>query len=83
MADGRNNRNNGWYAPTILDSNFYTQTAPLVVDNEFRNCVGDLQHLYHQQYNGDPVMQLSQDWLGYLNGVENFLPLDGQANFST
>jgi hypothetical protein len=42
--------------------------SPLAVDNEFLHCFDDLQHLYDQQQLEDPVMHLSQDWLGYLNG---------------
>ncbi|KFY84848.1 hypothetical protein V500_08949 [Pseudogymnoascus sp. VKM F-4518 (FW-2643)] len=82
-----NSDGTAWYDPAarLIDQGqgLYTQTSPLAVDNEFRNCFGDLQHLYHQQYNGDPVMQLSQDWLGYLDGFDNFLPMGEQAGFAS
>jgi len=45
--------------------------ANLAVDNEFLHCFDELQHLYNHQQIEDPVMHLSQDWLGYLG------PLDG------
>lgn len=81
------NDGTAWFDPAARligqGQGFSTQTSPLAVDNEFRNCFGDLQHLYHQQYNSDPVMQLSQDWLGYLDGFDNFLPMEEQAGFAS
>lgn len=80
-----NNDSTTWYDPAarLVDQGqmFHAQTSPLAVDNEFRNCFSDLQNLYYQQYNGDPVMQLSQDWLGYLDGFDNLLPMGEQAGF--
>jgi hypothetical protein len=41
------------------------------VDTEFLHCFDDLQQLYNMQQIEDPIMELSQDWLGYLgNGSE-------------
>lgn len=65
-----NQSNNQWYGndtSMIIDPTYYSQTSPLAVDSEFRNVFYDLQNLYNQQYNDDPVMQLSQDWLGYID----------------
>ncbi|KUJ15965.1 uncharacterized protein LY89DRAFT_697951 [Mollisia scopiformis] len=45
----------------------YTSTSPLAVDSAFRSCYDDLQNLYDQSFIDDPVMQLSHDWLGYLD----------------
>ena len=42
---------------------------PLAVDNEFLHCYDDLQSMYTNQIE-DPVMHLSQDWLGYLGGFD-------------
>jgi hypothetical protein len=47
-------------------TNFYSGTLPLAVDSQFQNCFGELQHLYNGPSIGDPVMELSQDWLGYI-----------------
>ena len=44
--------------------------SPLAADNVFRDCFGDLQDLYDQQQINDPVLQLSQDWLGYLGAYD-------------
>jgi hypothetical protein len=41
----------------------------LAVDNEFLHCYDDLQSMYVDQVE-DPVMHLSQDWLGYLGGAD-------------
>ena len=51
------------------DSN-YQNFASLSIDSEFHNCLDDLQNLYHPQYIDDPVMQLSQDWLNDIGGME-------------
>lgn len=56
----------GWLAAqntTALDF------PPLAVDNEFLHCYDDLQSMYTNQTE-DPVMHLSQDWLGYLGGLD-------------
>ena len=48
-----------------------TTFSPLAVDTEFLHCFDDLQQLYNMQQIEDPIMELSQDWLGYLgNGSE-------------
>lgn len=56
-------------------------SAPLAVDNEFLHCYDDLQHLYHQQQLEDPVMHLSQDWLGYLGGPQGQFITDAQHQY--
>lgn len=38
----------------------------LAVDSEFLHCFDDLQHLYDTQHMEDPIMELSEDWLGQL-----------------
>ena len=53
---------------------FYSGTSPLAVDSEFRSCFDDLQNLYDQSYVDDPVVQLSQDWLGYIDGFNAMIP---------
>ena len=52
-----------------------TGVSPLAIDSEFRSCFGDLQDFYSGTYAGDPVMDLSQDWLDYIDGYENTQPL--------
>ncbi|KAK3109325.1 hypothetical protein LTR53_017543, partial [Teratosphaeriaceae sp. CCFEE 6253] len=39
----------------------------LAVDSEFMHCYNDIQLLYHQQRVEDPIMHLSQDWMGYIH----------------
>lgn len=51
----------------------------LAVDNEFLHCYDDLQSMYLHQVE-DPVMHLSQDWLGYLGGADG-LSFDQNAEF--
>ncbi|KAF2177073.1 hypothetical protein K469DRAFT_604823 [Zopfia rhizophila CBS 207.26] len=51
----------------------YQTGSPLAVDTVFRNCFDDLQHLYDQQQINNPVMQLSQDWLGYIGSYDPVL----------
>ena len=41
-----------------MDSNM-----PLTTDSDFVSFLDDFQNLYDQQYIGDPMMQLSQNWL--------------------
>jgi hypothetical protein len=50
----------------------------LAVDNEFLHCYDDLQSMYVHQVE-DPVMHLSQDWLGYLGGAEGLF--DQSTNY--
>lgn len=58
---------NGQQQPTAFGP---TGTQPsLAVDNEFLHCYDDLQSMYVHQVE-DPVMHLSQDWLGYLGGAD-------------
>jgi hypothetical protein len=56
-----------------MNTGFYCGTTPLAVDSEFRNCFDDLQNLYNQPYADDPVMQLSQDWLGYIDNFDGII----------
>lgn len=51
----------------------------LAVDNAFLHCYDDLQSMYVHQVE-DPVMHLSQDWLGYLGGAESLF--DGQQQLA-
>ena len=51
-------------------SGFSSEASPLAIDSEFRNCFGDLQNVYSTPFAGDPVMELSQDWLGYIDGFD-------------
>lgn len=60
----------------------YYSPSPLAVDSEFRNSFGDLQQLYSQPFSGDPVMQLSQDWLGYIDAFDGMAPLPSGPEFS-
>ncbi|KAF8852695.1 hypothetical protein BDZ45DRAFT_599598 [Acephala macrosclerotiorum] len=56
------------YAATVpANDGIYSELSPLAVDSAFRSCYGDLQNLYDQSFIDDPVMQLSHDWLGYLD----------------
>lgn len=55
-----------------------TPHLPLAVDNEFLHCYDDLQSMYEHQVE-DPVMHLSQDWLGYLGGAAEGVLFDGVA----
>ncbi len=61
-------------ASTLHSTGLYQsqlQTSPLAVDNEFLHCFDDLQHLYDQQQLEEPVMHLSNDWLGCLNNLHD------------
>jgi hypothetical protein len=62
---------NGQLQPPSLvaSSNAQQSQRSLAVDNEFLHCYDDLQSMYVDQVE-DPVMHLSQDWLGYLGGVD-------------
>jgi hypothetical protein len=48
----------------------YSATSPLAVDSQLRNCFGDLQYFFNGTNAGDPVMELSQGWLGYIDGPD-------------
>lgn len=50
----------------------------LAVDNEFLHCYDDLQSMYVHQVE-DPVMHLSQDWLGYLGGAEGLFEQNAES----
>ena len=50
----------------------------LAVDNEFLHCYDDLQSMYVDQVE-DPVMHLSQDWLGYLGGAEGLFDQNAES----
>jgi hypothetical protein len=58
---------NGQQQPTGLAA--LNIQRSLAVDNEFLHCYDDLQSMYVDQIE-DPVMHLSQDWLGYLGGAD-------------
>lgn len=59
--------------PMPMNSGFYSSTSPLAVDSEFRSCFDDIQNLYNQPYVDDPIMQLSQDWLGYIDDFNSMI----------
>lgn len=54
----------------------------LAVDNEFLHCYDDLQSMYVDQVE-DPVMHLSQDWLGYLGGADGLFDQDAECRGQT
>lgn len=58
---------NGQQQPASLATSNVQRS--LAVDNEFLHCYDDLQSMYVDQVE-DPVMHLSQDWLGYLGGAD-------------
>lgn len=58
---------NGQQQPASLATS--NVQCSLAVDNEFLHCYDDLQSMYVDQVE-DPVMHLSQDWLGYLGGAD-------------
>ncbi|TIA09853.1 hypothetical protein D6C80_08372 [Aureobasidium pullulans] len=65
--------NNNSFAGNIMTVPRDTTTfSPLAVDTEFLHCFDDLQHLYNTQQIEDPIMELSQDWLGYLGNGNEF-----------
>ncbi|KEQ92052.1 hypothetical protein AUEXF2481DRAFT_69079 [Aureobasidium subglaciale EXF-2481] len=57
-----------------------TTFSPLAVDTEFLHCFDDLQQLYNMQQIEDPIMELSQDWLGYLGNGSDFIEPSYQMN---
>ena len=76
-TNGNNTSYNSW--PRTDDvmaatPGFYSTVSPLAIDSEFRSCFGDLQHMYNEPYADDPVIQLSQDWLGYIEGFDGMVP---------
>lgn len=60
------NVNNGTFGNALVTPRSSTTFSPLAVDTEFLHCFDDLQQLYNTQQIEDPIMELSQDWLGYL-----------------
>ncbi|RFU35285.1 hypothetical protein B7463_g1034, partial [Scytalidium lignicola] len=52
---------------------FFSNPSPLTVDSEFRSCFDDLQHLYNNSFGNDPVIELSQDWLGYIQDFDGMI----------
>ncbi|KAM0715042.1 hypothetical protein Q7P37_009507 [Cladosporium fusiforme] len=56
-----------------------TSQLSLAVDNEFLNSYDDLQSMYLNQVE-DPVMHLSQDWLGYLGGADGLFDQHEEFN---
>ncbi|KAK6435651.1 hypothetical protein LTR95_008162 [Oleoguttula sp. CCFEE 5521] len=74
MSEGFDNSNdarwqNGPYHGGHESSSF-TAAGNLTVDDEFLQCYDNLQTLYDHQQIEDPVMHLSQDWLGSLGNYE-------------
>ncbi|KEQ62633.1 uncharacterized protein M437DRAFT_49144 [Aureobasidium melanogenum CBS 110374] len=60
------NVNNSTFGNALITARGSTTFSPLAVDTEFLHCFDDLQQLYNTQQIEDPIMELSQDWLGYL-----------------
>lgn len=52
---------------------FYSTPSPLAVGSQFRSCFDDLQHLYNNPYGSNPIMELSQDWLGYFQDYDGMI----------
>ena len=69
---GRSPYNTSWLNTEYANANtgFGSDASPLAIDSEFRNCFGDLQNVYSTPFAGDPVVELSQDWLGYIDDFE-------------
>ncbi|CAD0082728.1 unnamed protein product [Aureobasidium vineae] len=65
--------NNSNFNNTLMTSRDTTTFSPLAVDTEFLHCFDDLQQLYNMQQIEDPIMELSQDWLGYLGNGSEFV----------
>nr|OQO26129.1 hypothetical protein B0A51_04523 [Rachicladosporium sp. CCFEE 5018] len=62
-----------WHSGTqdgSYDSSNVNAGVNLTVDDDFLHCYDNLQTLYDHQQIEDPVMHLSQDWLGYLGNYE-------------
>ncbi|KAG9568637.1 hypothetical protein KCU79_g2208, partial [Aureobasidium melanogenum] len=66
------NVNNGTFGNTLITPCDPTMFSPLAVDTEFLHCFDDLQQLYNMQQIEDPIMELSQDWLGNLGTDSGF-----------
>ncbi|KAH0278557.1 hypothetical protein KCU91_g2372, partial [Aureobasidium melanogenum] len=60
------NVNNSTFGNALITARGSTTFSPLAVDTEFLHCFDDLQQLYNTQQIEDPIMELSQDRLGYL-----------------
>ena len=69
---GRLPYNNSWLNTDFANPNtgFGSDASPLAIDSEFRNCFDDLQNVYSTPFAGDPVAELSQDWLDYIDDFE-------------
>jgi hypothetical protein len=67
---------NGQQQPASLAASNVQRS--LAVDNEFLHCYDDLQSMYVDQVE-DPVMHLSQDWLGYLGGADGLFEQNADA----
>ncbi|KAI5268803.1 hypothetical protein E4T47_07585 [Aureobasidium subglaciale] len=74
INNGSLNHNN------LITSRDSTTFSPLAVDTEFLHCFDDLQQLYNMQQIEDPIMELSQDWLGYLGTGSDFIEPSYQMN---
>lgn len=72
FSDARQSYDSSWVNTDYVNapSGFSSDASPLAIDSEFRNCFGDLQNVYSTPFAGDPVMELSQDWLGYIDGFD-------------
>ncbi|KAK6005906.1 hypothetical protein QM012_007548 [Aureobasidium pullulans] len=60
------NVNNSIFGSALMTPQDSTTFSPLAVDTEFLHCFDDLQQLYNMQQIEDPIMELSQNWLGNL-----------------
>ncbi|KAH0018091.1 hypothetical protein KCU78_g7305, partial [Aureobasidium melanogenum] len=67
------NVNNNNFGNALITPRNSTTFSPLAVDTEFLHCFDDLQQLYNTQQIEDPIMELSQDWLGYLGTGSNLI----------
>ncbi|CAD0085129.1 unnamed protein product [Aureobasidium mustum] len=65
--------NDGSFGSSMMAPRDSSTFSPLAVDTEFLHCFDDLQQLYNMQQIEDPVMELSQDWLGYLGTGSDFV----------
>ncbi|KAG9673203.1 hypothetical protein KCU99_g9316, partial [Aureobasidium melanogenum] len=64
--------NNSNFGNALITPRTSATFSPLAVDTEFLHCFDDLQQLYNMQQIEDPIMELSQDWLGNLGTNSGF-----------
>jgi hypothetical protein len=69
---GKTPYNSTWLNGDFADhtNDFRSGASPLAIDSEFRNCFENLQNVYSTPFGGDSVMELSQDWLGYIDDFD-------------